>query len=611
MAFLLPENIPSQSGTPQQLRLVAKALRDSTPEQVTVWLRETDRGSKYLVVLDPTAGIAVIDAPSLSRPGRKRRDRVFDSFDMIGVPQQVAQSAEELTNRANAARIEALPVKCVLAFPELDEVPKKRLGEADRGLPILTRRDLSDDRLKKELRRILGGNRPSPLSEQQHKQARAVINPEIVLPQSQSESLPLFQDPDTAPEDVIQVMDREQERVAEHLGPGYRVLRGVAGSGKTLVLAHRARYLHTHWPKWRILVVCYNRVLARALEAMVDPDERLKVTNIDRLAYELAGQGSRKSALDFDALALEASKIARHQPDSERFDAVLVDEAQDFDHLRLNLAYAMLTSDRLEPPNLLSPDRDNFVMAYDIAQNVYRRGGARWNPPGVDAHGRPRTARGRSTVFRMNYRNTREILEFSMNLLAGSRDWGSASVDLDDPAAPIPPTAAKRSGPAPRLAHYRDLRGEAEGISRRVSEMLDEGVPPHAIAVLYGCPALQKMLWRSFLQRRLPYFHVQHNRENKDLAIRVRDKVRVSTLTGIKGLEFSRVLIGGVNDLRVRDVDAGDQFQAAKSQLYAAMTRAMDTLEITMSGDGPIGVALREAEHLQRPRPAGATMPDS
>ena len=602
MAFLLPENIASRSGIPERLRQVAKALRDFTPKKVTVWLRETDRGIKYLVVLDPAAGIAVIDAPSLPRPGRKRRDRAFDSFDMIRVPQQVVHSAEELTGRADAAHLEALPVKCVLAFPDLDEVPMGRLGEADRDLPILSRRDLSEDRLKKALRRILGGRRPSPLSDQEHKRARAVVNPEIVLRQTQSESLPLFQDPETAPEDVIQVMDREQERVAEHLGPGYRVLRGVAGSGKTLVLAHRARYLHKHWPQWRILVLCYNRVLANALATMVTSDDRLVVTNIDRLAYRLAGGGGSP---DFDALVLAAQKRAERLPDSKRYDAVLVDEAQDFDHARLNLAYSMLKSNRLKP-DPARPDRDNFVMAYDVAQNVYRRGGARWNPPGVDAQGRHRTARGRSSVFRMNYRNTREILEFSMNFLAGSRDWGSASVDLDDPAARIPPEAAKRSGPSPLLTTHRDLRAEAEAIASRVEAMLDDGVAEHDIAVLYGSPDLQKKLWQTFTRLGLPYFHIQQGwdsarrQDNRDEAVHVRRVIRASSLTGIKGLEFSRVIIGGVNRINVRDVDEGDQLQAAKSQLYAAMTRAMDELEITVSGDGPIGAALREAERLQR-----------
>ncbi|MDE0162275.1 MAG: hypothetical protein OXL98_11130, partial [Acidimicrobiaceae bacterium] len=282
-----------------------------------------------------------------------------------------------------------------------------------------------------------------------------------------------------------------------------------------------------------------------------------------------------------------------------------VDEAQDFDHPRLNLAYSMLKSDRLKP-DPARPDRDHFVMAYDIAQNVYRRGGARWNPPGVDAQGRPRTARGRSSVFRMNYRNTREILEFSMNFLAGSPDWGSAPVDLDDPAALIPPESAKRSGTSPRLTTHRDLREEAEAIASRVGAMLAAGAAEHDIAVLYGAPKLEKMLRHAFTRLQLPYFHIQQRwdresrRDHRDEAVHVRDEVRVSTLTGIKGLEFSRVIIGGVNHIKVRDVDEGDQFSAAKSQLYAAMTRAMDTLEITMSGDCEIGAALLEAERLQR-----------
>ncbi|MXW62885.1 MAG: hypothetical protein F4003_14060, partial [Acidimicrobiaceae bacterium] len=88
MAFLLPENIPSRSGVPDRLRQVARALRDFTPDQVTVWLRETMGGVPYLVVLDPRAGIMVLDALSLSAAGRRRRKkgRVFDSFDVVSIP---------------------------------------------------------------------------------------------------------------------------------------------------------------------------------------------------------------------------------------------------------------------------------------------------------------------------------------------------------------------------------------------------------------------------------------------------------------------------------------------------------------------------------------------
>lgn len=612
MAFLLPENIPSRSGVPTRLRQVARALREFTPEQITVWLRETAGGQPYLVVLDPAAGIMVIDAPQLSKRAlsRRQRGRVFDSLDMAGVADEIAQQMEvgrqatRLRGRIDRSQLASLSIEHVLAVPDGPDVPSDLLAGADLDMPILTGSDFTAEGLLPAIRRILGGERNRPLSDQEEKRARAVVNPEIILPQSQSENLPLFQDPEIPPEDVIRVMDREQERVAEHLGAGYRVLRGVAGSGKTLVLAHRARHLHKNWPNWRILVLCYNRVLANALETMVDTDERLKVTNIDRLAYRLAGGTNRGGTPDFDALVVEATKQAQRRSDSERFDVVLVDEAQDFDHPRLNLAYWMLKSDRLEL-DPAQPDRDNFVMAYDVAQNVYSRGGARWNPPGVDVQGRPRTARGRSTVFRKNYRNTREILEFAMNFLAGSTDWSSGPVDLDDPAALIPPEAAKRSGPRPRLTGCHDLRGEAQSIASRVAEMMASGVGVHDIAVLYGCTALEGELSREFSRRGLPYFHVQRRdyasrSDNRDRAAHIRDKVRVSTLTGIKGLEFSRVLVGGVNQVQVRDADESEQFRATKSHLYAAMTRAMDELEITMSGGGQIGAALLVAERQQR-----------
>ena len=624
MAFLLPENIPSRSNIPERLRQAARALRDFAPDEVTVWLRETMGGLPYLVVLDPSAGIMVVDAPSLSAAARRRRHqgRVFDSFDAVSIPSdELSAQAAELHRIVDVSSVDDLPVACVLAFPDLDEVPLERLGEADRALPILTRSDLSHDQLEGALHRVMGGERIRPLSDQEEKRARAVVNPEIKLPRPSTASLPLFQEPEIPPEDVIRVMDRRQERVAEHLGDGYRVLRGVAGSGKTLVLAHRARHLHKHLPEWRILMLCFNRVLANALKTMVDADDRLEVANIDRLAYDLAERRGGRPGPDrsthhvsewsstgrddiFDRRVLRATEVARTLPESQRFDLVLVDEAQDFDHSRLDLAYAMLKADRVRP-DTARPDRDNFVMAYDVAQNVYRRGGARWNPPGEDAQGRARTARGRSTVFRKNYRNTREILEFAMNFLAESRDWNSAAVDLEDPAALIPPHAAKRSGPSPHPENCRNLRAEADRIARRVCEMLNEGAAAHDIAVLYGYSDLEKELRREFAYRGLPYFHVQRKdypsrRDNRDEAVHVRDKVRVSTLTGVKGLEFSRVLIGGVNDIHVPDVERDEQHQAAKSQLYAAMTRAMDELEITMSGSGEIGAALRKAERLQR-----------
>lgn len=602
MAFLLPENIPSRSGVPARLRQVAAAFRDWTPDDVTVWLRDAT-GYPYLVVLDPATGIMVIDAPALSA-SRKRRNkfaRVFESLEMITIHDDIIKSTAVLKSGIDDRAIKRLEVKCVAAFPDLDEVPSEDLGLTEKGLELLARSDLAEGILPAAIARIFGDRDMRPLSRQEQDQARSVVNPEIILPQSRSEHLPLFQDPEIAPENVIKVMDREQERVAEHLGFGYRVLRGVAGSGKTLVLAHRARYLHRNWPQWRILILCYNRVLANALTEMVDSGGNVKVTNVDRLAYSMAGpkggqrQGNERP--DFDKLVGAAIQAAMRRPDQQLYDVVLVDEAQDFDHARLNLAYAMLKSDRRKL-DLQNPDSDNFVMALDVAQNVYRRSGARWNPEGLDAQGRSRTARGRTSMFRKNYRNTREILEFAMNFLAGSRDWRHAAVDLEDAEALVPPEAANRSGPHPEVKECRDLRDEAEHIASAVGRLVEEGVSVADIVVMYGTYELEKSLYRAFEDRRLPYFRVQgrqDGREARDMAPKVNDAVRVSTLTSMKGLEFSRVFVGGVNYVEVRDADDADQFQASKSQLYAAFTRAMDELTVTVSGDGDIGRAVRSA----------------
>jgi hypothetical protein len=73
---------------------------------------------------------------------------------------------------------------------------------------------------------------------------------------------------------IPQTLDLPQEQVVKsfaHLPDGYqalprdldtRLVRGVVGSGKSLILLHRAKFLSQIYPDWRILVVTYNRSLA-------------------------------------------------------------------------------------------------------------------------------------------------------------------------------------------------------------------------------------------------------------------------------------------------------------------------------------------------------------
>src|SRR5262245_61306925 len=90
------------------------------------------------------------------------------------------------------------------------------------------------------------------LSERQISVLRAVIHPEIVVsPPTEA----------TRTEQPLAVLDLRQERNAHSLGEGHRIVYGVAGSGKTVILIARAR-LVAQDPNKQVLILCFNRALA-------------------------------------------------------------------------------------------------------------------------------------------------------------------------------------------------------------------------------------------------------------------------------------------------------------------------------------------------------------
>jgi superfamily I DNA and RNA helicase len=62
-------------------------------------------------------------------------------------------------------------------------------------------------------------------------------------------------------------MDLQQEQLARSLGEGHRVIHGVAGSGKTLILAYR--YQHLAKAMQTVLMLCFNVALASRLRKSI------------------------------------------------------------------------------------------------------------------------------------------------------------------------------------------------------------------------------------------------------------------------------------------------------------------------------------------------------
>lgn len=151
-----------------------------------------------------------------------------------------------------------------------------------------------------------------------------------------------------------------------------RVVKGGAGSGKTIALAARAAALSTNSDN-RILVICFNRSLVTYLRdtiAMfvrsVGGDRKtITIRHWDgwwkdaREVLQVAFSGSvedqglaARNALDRDA--------AKRLP---HYDAVLVDEAQD------------LTSDQIAAlATVLKSSRSELLLCFDEAQDIYSKG---------------------------------------------------------------------------------------------------------------------------------------------------------------------------------------------------------------------------------------------
>lgn len=189
-------------------------------------------------------------------------------------------------------------------------------------------------------------------------------------------------------EDSIANLDNQQSRAVIETVDGVQRIRGLAGSGKTIVLALKAAYLHAQHPEWKIAVTFNTRSLKGQFRQLIntfyieqtseEPDwENVHIIH----AWGAPGGGERNGMYysfcgvnnveycDFitakrnfgltDPLGEACSKaLSDAQSYHPQYDAILVDEAQDVTPAFLKLCYEMLR------------DPKRLVYAYDELQNL-------------------------------------------------------------------------------------------------------------------------------------------------------------------------------------------------------------------------------------------------
>jgi len=216
----------------------------------------------------------------------------------------------------------------------------------------------------------------------------------------------LFDDNDAEAElpDLMRVLDLQQEQLGRSLGDGHRVIHGVAGSGKTMILGYRAELLAKNTTRAKpVLVLCFNEPLAVKLAAVMEAKaltERVHVRHFHRWCrQQLVSFGQPippQGKAMFDEMVNNVIRgVERQHIPSGQYQAVLIDEGHDFQPAWLKLVAQMV-----------DPDTNSLLLLYDDAQSIYERQRTRqfsFKSLGIQAQ-------GRTTILKINYRNTRQIL---------------------------------------------------------------------------------------------------------------------------------------------------------------------------------------------------------
>lgn len=394
------------------------------------------------------------------------------------------------------------------------------------------------------------------------------------------------------------VLSKEQQRLSDLTLDGKpRLVRGVAGSGKSMVLCNwlaktvKRRAGDSDLQIWAVYA---NRSLHKLLRESVEsawggltagdlfaessfPWEKVALLHVkDVLAGVLPTVALTMDDFEFD-YDRAAEAFLHCDPPRELLpscSALFIDEAQDMGPSTLKLLLSLVEQADAEEPNSRSAH-----IFYDSAQNVYGRKIPKWSEFGLDM-------RGRSTIMRESFRSTTPITELAVNVLhrlipSDQRQdqnelMGLGLIEKSERNGEqwLRVRYNQVDGPKPSclMSHRRDE--EIEAIFSQLEHWIGvDGISPADISLIYNGTTFDQLL-ESQLGPRLKAMGVELSVQTKRAFERQSNTLVVSTPHSFKGYESEAVLIPCV-----------DQFVAGEGQilannLYVAMTRARSLLAI-------------------------------
>jgi len=511
-------------------------------------------------------------------------------------------------------------------------------------LTVIFADDLVPSALRSCLQELPAEEKQEPLTDEQWTMALAVLQGAPVL---RRELRPEPSKSDSKASMLRQVeqqmisIDREQHKVAVQVPSGPQRIRGLAGSGKTVVMCMKAAWMHLRFPNWDIAYTFYTRSLYDMIRRLItrfyrfwtdhDPDwDRIKVCHgwgskdLPGL-YRMIASATRRSPRGYtEAKNIFAyrdrnellGKCCRELLDNseeipEMFDAILIDEGQDFHFDFYKLCYQVLR----EPKRLIwAYDEVQSLESLSIPTTIDIFGTNAGGSPVVDLEGTyPDGEVEKDMILYRCYRTPRPILVtahmFGMGLfrpqgavqfiptLGGWEDIGYEVVSgTFQPGQKLTIRRPERNSPhlLEKLAGYQGLvqwrvfderSQEIAWVAEQIAKNLDEDeLKPEEILVISLDWENNKSIFAQ-LRQTLSKWGIQTARPGEDTPSEVFQMKDYVTLTGVfpaKGNEASVVYVMGFEQVAVTPRLVVQQ----RNQAFTAMTRTRGWCMLTGVGKG-------------------------
>lgn len=275
---------------------------------------------------------------------------------------------------------------------------------------------------------------------------------------------------------------------------------------------------------------------------------------------------SERGKLEWPDAMRETRLYIEKQGIQSPYRAVLSDEVQDFSASALKLLKA------------IAPDSpNNLFLVGDGHQRIYGQP-VRLGNCGIEI-------RGRSRRLKLNYRTTEQIRNQAVAILEGCE-----IDDLDGGRDSLKGFVSLRQGSSPIVHSFARESDEARFVVETVKKWLETHPPETICVAARGNPQIRDRYRPMLEEAGIGCMVVERDPESEAK----QPGVRLATMHRLKGLEFPRVLIAGVQDGTVPIRFSGDPTDVESRRyhdlqerclLYVAATRARDELVVAGFGE--------------------------